>query len=157
MLIRTIVTILFFFLTLASFVSVNSYDINDEEKTFEIEVKGAVKNPGVYEVKKGETIEDVLMEAILLDDADTSSLNLTRSLYPYQVIVVGQIAEEKKISINSATIEELDTLTGIGKATAEKIIEYRERNGGFSYLEEIMEVSGIKEETYAKIKDKISL
>ena len=100
MLIRTIVTILFFFLTLASFVSVNSYDINDEEKTYEIEVKGAVKNPGVYEVKKGETIEDVLMEAILLDDADTSSLNLTRSLYPYQVIVVGQIAEEKKISIN---------------------------------------------------------
>ena len=157
MLIRTIVTILFFFLTLASFVSVNSYDINDEEKTYEIEVKGAVKNPGVYEVKKGETIEDVLMEAILLDDADTSSLNLTRSLCPYQVIVVGQIAEEKKISINSATIEELDTLTGIGKATAEKIIEYRERNGGFSYLEEIMEVSGIKEKTYAKIKDKISL
>ena len=157
MLIRTIVTILFFFLTLASFVSVNSYDINDEEKTYEIEVKGAVKNPGVYEVKKSETIEDVLMEAILLDDADTSSLNLTRSLYPYQVIVVGQIAEEKKISINSATIEELDTLTGIGKATAEKIIEYRERNGGFSYLEEIMEVSGIKEKTYAKIKDKISL
>ena len=157
MLIRTIVTILFFFLTLASFVSVNSYDINDEEKTYEIEVKEAVKNPGVYEVKKGETIEDVLMEAILLDDADTSSLNLTRSLYPYQVIVVGQIAEEKKISINSATIEELDTLTGIGKATAEKIIEYRERNGGFSYLEEIMEVSGIKEKTYAKIKDKISL
>ena len=157
MLIRTIVTILFFFLTLASFVSVNSYDINDEEKTYEIEVKGAVKNPGVYEVKKRETIEDVLMEAILLDDADTSSLNLTRSLYPYQVIVVGQIAEEKKISINSATIEELDTLTGIGKATAEKIIEYRERNGGFSYLEEIMEVSGIKEKTYAKIKDKISL
>lgn len=157
MLIRTIVTILFFFLTLASFVSVNSYDIGDKEKTYEIEVKGAVKNPGVYEVKKGETIEDVLMEAILLDDADTSSLNLTRSLYPYQVIVVDQIAEEKKISINSATIEELDTLAGIGKATAEKIIEYRERNGGFSYLEEIMEVSGIKEKTYAKIKDKISL
>ena len=68
-----------------------------------------------------------------------------------------RLAEEKKISINSATIEELDTLTGIGKATAEKIIEYRERNGGFSYLEEIMEVSGIKEKTYAKIKDKISL
>lgn len=63
--------------------------------------------------------------------------------------------ESKKININAATLEELDSLSGIGEATAKAIIEYREKNGGFKTIEEIMNVSGIKENKFNRIKDSI--
>lgn len=61
------------------------------------------------------------------------------------------------VSINTATKEELMTLTGIGESKAESIIEYREENGEFKNLEDIMNVSGIGESAYSKIKDHIKL
>jgi len=64
-------------------------------------------------------------------------------------------SENKKVNINTATLEELDSLSGIGEATAKAIIEYREKNGGFKTIEEIMNISGIKENKFNKIKDSI--
>ena len=61
----------------------------------------------------------------------------------------------KKVNINTATKEELDTLPGIGESTAQKIIDYRNKNGKFTNIEEIKEVSGIGESKYEKIKDMI--
>jgi competence protein ComEA len=61
----------------------------------------------------------------------------------------------KKVNINTAGIEELDTLNGIGEATARDIIEYREKNGGFKKIEDIMKITGIKESKFNKIKDSI--
>ena len=66
-----------------------------------------------------------------------------------------QVAGAKKININSAGKEELMELKGIGEARAEAIILYRETYGGFGYIEEIMNVSGIKEAAFSKIKDQI--
>ena len=63
----------------------------------------------------------------------------------------------KKVNINTATQEELDTLPGIGPSIASKIIDYREQNGKFNSIEEIKEVSGIGEAKYEKIKDSITI
>ena len=63
----------------------------------------------------------------------------------------------KKININKASKEELQTLTGIGESKAEAIIEYRQKNGNFKTIEEIKEVSGIGESAYEKIKDYITI
>ena len=62
-----------------------------------------------------------------------------------------------KVPINRADETELDTLPGIGPALAKAIVEYREENGGFSSLEELMEVPGIGEKKFAELKDLISL
>ena len=69
----------------------------------------------------------------------------------------GANGSSEKISINQASLEELKTLPEIGSTKAEAIISYREQNGGFSSLEELMQVEGIKEGTYNKLKDKIVL
>ena len=65
--------------------------------------------------------------------------------------------KNQKININTATLEELDTLDGIGKSTAEKIIEYRKQNGKFKTIEDLKNVSGIGESKYEKIKEKITV
>ena len=68
-----------------------------------------------------------------------------------------QSATNDKINLNTATLEELDSLPGIGPATARKIIEYRETWGGFAVPEEILNVKRIGEKTYEKLKDKITV
>lgn len=69
----------------------------------------------------------------------------------------GQAGAQAKVNINTASREELMTLTGIGEARAEDIIRYREENGGFKKIEDIMKVSGIKEAAFQKIKDSITV
>ena len=128
------------------------------EKTYSVEIKGAVEAPGIYEVRRFDTVYDVIELAGLREDSDTSSLNLTQNLYPGQVIVVATKEENSSlISINSASLEELDTLPGVGPTIAERIIDYRNTNNGFKSLEELKEVSGIGEKIYEGLKDLITL
>lgn len=142
-----------------------------DEKIF-VDVKGAVKHPGVFETTKDKRVKDLIEEAGgLLDDADTSTLNLSQKVKDQMVIYVLKHGEKPKqisdsgsssssgdvININTANLEQLMKISGVGKTKAEAIISYREKNGDFKKKEDITKVKGIGKATFEKIKDKIEV
>ena len=142
-----------------------------DEKIF-VDVKGAVKHPGVFETTKDKRVKDLIEEAGgLLDDADTSTLNLSQKVKDQMVIYVLKHGEKPKqisdsgssssntdvININTANLEQLMKISGVGKTKAEAIISYREKNGDFKKKEDITKVRGIGKSTFEKIKDKIEV
>ncbi len=128
----------------------------DLNKTIEVEVRGQVIEKTIN-LPIGSTFNDLLKEIELVDGYDISSYSLNQVLYNKQIIVVPKLKEYQLISINSASINELCTLPGIGESTAVKIIEYRNNYGGFNSLEELKNISGIGEKKYEKIKELITL
>ena len=123
----------------------------------QVEIKGAVKNPGVYTLKFQDTISNLInASGGLLENGDDSSLSYTQVLKDKDVIVIPEKKEQPKISINSATQEELQTLSGVGPSIASRIIEYR-KNNTFQTLVQIKEVKGIGDGLFNKIKDDICL
>ena len=129
----------------------------EEKKKISVEIKGEVEKQGVYEMDLGSTLEDLLKSAKPYPDADLSSFSLQKRLHHLELVVVKKKEEKKLVSINSAGIEELTTLPGIGKTTAQKIIDYRQEKGSFLSLEELMNVKGIGQSKYEKIKGSITL
>ena len=142
-----------------------------DEKIF-VDVKGAVKHPGVFETTKDKRVKDLIEEAGgLLDDADTSTLNLSQKVKDQMVIYVLKYGEKPKqisdgstsssnkdvININTANKEQLMKISGVGKTKAEAIISFREKNGDFKKKEDITKVRGIGKATFEKIKDKIEV
>ena len=142
-----------------------------DEKIF-VDVKGAVKHPGVFETTKDKRVKDLIEEAGgLLDDADTSTLNLSQKVKDQMVIYVLKHGEKPKqisdggssssntdvININTANKEQLMKISGVGKTKAEAIIAHREKNGDFKKKEDITKVQGIGKSTFEKIKDKIEV
>ena len=142
-----------------------------DEKIF-VDVKGAGKHPGVFETTKDKRVKDLIEEAGgLLDDADTSTLNLSQKVKDQMVIYVLKHGEKPKqisdgstsssngdvININTANKEQLMKISGVGKTKAEAIISYREKNGDFKKKEDITKVKGIGKATFEKIKDKIEV
>ena len=142
-----------------------------DEKIF-VDVKGAVKHPGVFETTKDKRVKDLIEEAGgLLEDADTSTLNLSQKVKDQMVIYVLKHGEKPKqisdgstsssngdvININTANKEQLMKISGVGKTKAEAIISYREKNGDFKKKEDITKVKGIGKATFEKIKDKIEV
>ena len=142
-----------------------------DEKIF-VDVKGAVKHPGVFETTKDKRVKDLIEEAGgLLDDADTSTLNLSQKVKDQMVIYVLKHGEKPKqisdggssssntdvININTANKERLMKISGVGKTKAEAIISYREKNGDFKKKEDITKVHGIGKATFENIKDKIEV
>ena len=137
-------------------VGIENMDL-EEKKKISVEIKGEVEKQGVYEMDLGSTLEDLLKSAKPYPDADLSSFSLQKRLYHLELVVVKKKEEKKLVSINSAGIEELTTLPGIGKTTAQKIIDYRQEKGSFLSLEELMNVKGIGKSKYEKIKGSITL
>lgn len=122
-----------------------------------VEIKGEVDQPGIYEVEWDADIETIIEKAGgIKDEADLSTIPLSSIVANESVIVIPKKSEREKISINSATLEELDTLPGIGPAIAQRIIDYR-RHSPFSSLDELKEVNGIGDKIFEKIKNDICL
>jgi competence protein ComEA len=149
-----------------------------EDDTIFIYVCGAVREPGVYVLPEGSRVfEAIRMAGGMTPDANEAFVNQARVLVDGEQITVFTKEETEgldpetfdyddpaaspetsgKININKATVEELTSLSGIGEAKALAIIEYRETNGAFREIADIMKVSGIGEALYNKIKDDIDV
>lgn len=143
-----------------------------------IHVCGAVISPGVVEVPEGSRVSDALAAAGgLSEGADAEYVNLAAKVTDGQQLYFptreeaesltnenasllqqdGLIVQNGKINLNTADVAALCTLPGIGEARARDIIAYRDTNGRFAAIEDIMKVSGIKESVFQKLKDKISV
>ena len=135
-----------------------------------VHICGEVNNPGVYELAEGSRIfEAVEAAGGFTEEAAQASLNLAQVISDEEQIVIltQDEAEEKArlereqaagiVNLNTASKEQLMTLTGIGESRAEDILRYRQESGGFQAIEEIMNVPGIKESAYLKIKDSITV
>jgi competence protein ComEA len=143
---------------------------HEESGTVFVDIKGAVKNQGVYQLHAGARVKDAIaLAGGFTVQADSTKVNLAALLHDEMVIYVPMVGEQidtpdwsiqtaeqnKKININTASIEELQTLSGIGQKRAEVIVQYREENGPFKRIEDILDVSGIGEKMFEKIKDHI--
>ncbi|GAV22029.1 helix-hairpin-helix domain-containing protein [Carboxydothermus pertinax] len=144
-----------------------------------VQVAGAVYKPGVYSLEEGSRVKDALEKAQgMLPSADDSSINLAAKVTDGQKIYIPFRGENQapsapvnnafgkpspmpnqsnKVNINTATLEELDKLPGVGPATAAKIIEYREQNGPFTTIEDIKKVKGIGDKKFESLKDYITI
>lgn len=153
----------------------------DEEELVIVHVTGEVKKPGVVRVKEGSRVEDIVKAAGgLTENADISNINLAyvvedgtkiripstddekQEEYITQSIGEGIIMQEESnnsrssiVNINTANETELEELPGIGASIAEKIIEYRNKNGKFKSIEDIKNVTGIGDSKFEKIKESI--
>ena len=139
-----------------------------------IYVCGAVVTPGVYEFIPGARVAEAIMAAGgMTEEAAETYWNQAAVLEDGQKIYVptkeeaaeeaesqsrGQIIEqENKINLNTASKEQLMTLSGVGSSRADAIIAYRKEYGGFGSIEDIMKIEGIKEGVFKKMKDKITV
>lgn len=138
-----------------------------------VDVCGQVKHPGVYEFSPGDRVVAAIKAAGgFTSRAAAESINQAEEIKDGQQIYVPSKKEisgetkskdeasessSGKVNINSASQEELMTLSGIGEAKASDIIAYRQEHGPFSNPEDIMKIQGIKEGVYNKIKDKITI
>ncbi|MDE7000085.1 MAG: ComEA family DNA-binding protein [Lachnospiraceae bacterium] len=146
-------------------------------------VCGAVELPGVYSLRQGSRLyEAVELAGGLTADADENCLNMARQIADGEQVVIltqeealalreagayayppgdaaqGVSAQDPGlVNINTATVTELTTVSGIGASRAQAIVDYRERNGRFGSIDDIKKVDGIKDGLFSKIKDKITI
>ncbi len=148
----------------------NRNEAFSEEKMLYVYVCGAVQNPGVVEVPEGSRAQEALQLAGgMTSAADPFYVNLAETVTDGQKLYFPtaeeaeslenavKAAEAGLVNINTADVSELCTLPGIGASRAADIVRYREQNGDFQAKEDIMKVSGIKQNAYDKLCDKITV
>lgn len=150
-------------------------DESPEQDLITVDVKGAVKSPGIYDLPVGSRVHDAVQKAGgLTEEADSKSLNLAQKVSDEALVYVPtkgeeaasqQVAsgttpstsKEKKINLNKASLEELKQVKGLGGKRAQDIIDHREANGKFKSVDELKKVSGIGAKTIEKLKDYVTV
>jgi competence protein ComEA len=132
-----------------------------------VHVVGEVKSPGMYQLPIGARLVDAVFAAGgLTEEADNASVNLARELTDGEQIIVFSISQEGQaagttasglVSLNRAGDKELEELPGIGPALAGRIVAWREANGGFKSVQDLLKVSGIGENLLAGVIDLVTL
>lgn len=133
-----------------------------------VHVLGAVAVPGVYELGDGDRVLDAIAAAGGRGaDADLGAVNLARPLKDGEQLVVPRIGEvaatgaasvgDGRVNINTADAAALDTLPRVGPALAERIIAWREANGGFGSVDDLLSVTGVGEATLAGLRDLVTV
>jgi competence protein ComEA len=133
-----------------------------------VDVTGAVRRPGVYRLPAGSRVEDAVARAGGVEGhAVLEAINLAARLADGQQVVVpssrpgaavaaaGAGSEDRPIGLGTATVEQLDTIDGIGPVTAEDIVEFRDENGGLASVEQLDEVSGIGPATMEALRERL--
>jgi competence protein ComEA len=138
-----------------------------------VDVAGAVKRPGVYRLSSSQRVEDALKRAGgATGRADLSQINRAAKLEDGRQILVpvrasraspaaaqpgaaAPAAPAQPVNLNTATLEQLDTLDGVGPATAQKILDYRTEHGGFGSVEELDQIPGIGEKRLAALRERV--
>ena len=141
-----------------------------------VEVRGEVEAPGVYELSPGARLQDAVAAAGgLTEEADLSTVNLARRLRDGELVVIlaipatggtpvtrltsgaaSTVDPGATININTGTAEELEALPGVGDVTAARIIAYREENGPFRSVDDLIHVQGISNRTIDLFRDLVT-
>ena len=144
-----------------------------EQDLITIDVKGAVKSPGIYDLPVGSRINDAVQKAGgLTENADSKSLNLAQKISDEALVYVptkeetanqdshsndSNTKENKKVNLNKASLEELKQVKGLGGKRAQDIIDHRETNGKFKSVDDLKKVSGIGAKTVEKLKEYVTV
>ena len=151
-----------------------STDLAQEDLVILVDIKGEIKQPGVYELAHDARLNElILLAGGFTENAEVRQINLAEKLSDQQMIYVpnqdeltfsiDQLIEDEvemaqsstTVNINTADLTELQQLPGVGPSKAQAIIAYREENGLFKSIEGLLEVSGFGEKTFEKLKDSI--
>lgn len=144
-----------------------SFSLSGQASDLVVDVAGAVKRPGVYRLPAGSRVEDAVRRAGgPSPKAELEALNRAARLADGQQVVVPERGpagvalsagseEEGPISLGTATVEQLDTIDGIGPITAQDIIEFRDQHGGLASVDQLDQVSGIGPATMESLRDRL--
>lgn len=146
-------------------------EASSSPKTILVHIAGAVEKPGIYQLPQDSRINDLLIMANgLTQDANRAwfenNVNLAQKLIDGQKIYFPKTGEQlvsnpqagnSLVNINTASLEELESLPEIGKVTAQKIIDYRQENGQFTSVEDLLNVPGIGDKSLEIIKNFITV
>lgn len=133
-----------------------------------VHVAGEVASPGIYELQAGSRVRDAIEAAGgARDSADLDALNLAALISDGEKVLVpvkGEIpvtvagsTPPGKVNLNTATVDQLEALPGVGPVLAQRIVEHRQRKGRFTSVKQLLEVEGIGEKKYAAMKDQVTV